>query len=159
MASPTPLPTNLKVLRGTAQPCRINDKEPKAPKSKVKMPTGLSQEEKKHWKSVAADLEAAGILTVLDVQALRLYCRTYTQWHKANEKLDEFGSVIKGSHGTPTLSPYFKVSRTCMDQMLALLREFGMTPSSRTRIRSETDKPEDDFEVWQKKRKMAREGV
>ena len=159
MAAPIPLPTNLKVLRGTAQPCRMNDREPKSPKGRIKMPSGLTKEEKKHWKAVAADLEAAGILTVLDVQALRLYCRVYHQWCQANEKLEAFGPVIKGSHGTPMLSPYFKVSRSCLEQMLALLREFGMTPSSRTRIRSERDEPDDDFEAWQKKRKMAREGV
>lgn len=159
MAAPIPLPTNLKALRGTLQPCRVNEREPKPPKGIVKMPKGLTREEKRHWKSVANDLESAGILTVLDVQALRLYCRVYTQWCDANSKLESFGSVIKGSHGTPMLSPYFKVSRTCMEQMLALLREFGMTPSSRTRIRTEKDEPDNDFEVWQKKRKMAREGV
>ena len=99
MPSPIPLPTNLKVLRGTAQPCRMNDKEPKPPKAKVKMPPGLTKEEKKHWKAIASDLEQSGILSVLDVQALRLYCRAYSRWHEANERLDEIGPVIQGATG------------------------------------------------------------
>lgn len=159
MPSPIPLPTNLKVLRGTAQPCRMNDREPKPPKDNVRMPPGLTREEKRHWKAIAQDLERCGILSVLDVQALRLYCRAYSRWHEANERLDEIGPVINGAQGTPVLSPYFKVSGKYFDQMLALLREFGMTPSSRSRIRAEGDKPDDDFEAWQKKRRMAREGV
>lgn len=158
MASPIPLPTNLKVLRGTAQPCRMNDREPKLPRRKVKMPPGLNAAEKKHWKGIAADLEEAGILTLLDTQALRLYCRAYTGWLDANQKIDQYGPVIKNTHG-PALSPYFRLSDKYFNQLLAILREFGMTPSSRSRIRAETDKPEDDFDAWQKKRRMAREGV
>ena len=159
MASPTPLPTNLKVIRGTAQPCRMNHKEPKPKKGKLKMPTGLNAEEKRHWRQVVRDLEEAGILTLIDVQALRMYCRIYTSWLDANKKLDEYGSIVKGTHGTPIISPYVKLSQKYFDQLLAILREFGMTPSSRSRIHAETDKPDDDFEAWQKKRRMAREGV
>ena len=159
MAATTPLPTNLKVLRGTAQPCRMNDKEPKPPKGKVKMPSGLTDKEKKHWQEVADNLEEAGILSLLDVQALRLYCRSYAGWIDANQRLDEYGTVIKSLHGQPILSPYFKVSQKYFDQLLSILREFGMTPSSRTRIQADNQAPEDDFDAWQKKRRMAREGV
>ena len=122
------------------------------------MPGGLSKDEQQHWQQVAGHLEEAGVLTVMDVQALKLYCRIYAKWHEANEKLDEYGPVIN-ARGYPTLSPYFKVSQKYLDQLLAILREFGMTPSSRTRIHAKTDKPEDDYEAWQKKRRMAREGV
>ena len=163
MASPRPLPTNLKVLRGTAQPCRMNDREPVPARRKVKMPTGLTASEKKHWRTVAGDLEKAGILTVLDTQALRLYCRSYTGWLDANAKIDEYGPIIKSMHG-PALSPYFRLSDKYFHQMLAILREFGMTPSSRSRIRSENEQSdEDDFEAWNRKqkekRRRAREGV
>lgn len=159
MASPIPLPTNLKVLRGTAQPCRMNNQEPRPTRDKVKMPSGLTRDEKKYWRQIAADLEAAGILTRLDVQGLRLYCRVYTGWLDANHKLDEYGPVIKAGNGSPVLSPYVRLSQKYFDQLLAILREFGMTPSSRSRIHASKDQPQDDYEAWQKKRRMAREGV
>lgn len=158
MATPHPLPTNLKVLRGTAQPCRMNDKEPK-PDTDVSMPGGLTKEEKQHWQQIAGHLQEAGVLTVMDVQALKLYCRIYAKWHESNEKLDEYGPVIKTKTGHPALSPYFKISQKYLDQLLTILREFGMTPSSRTKIHASSDKPDDDYEAWQKKRRMAREGV
>ncbi len=158
MAAPHPLPTNLKVLRGTAQPCRLNAKEPR-PDTNVSMPSGLSKDEQQHWQQVASHLQEAGVLTVMDVQALKLYCRIYAKWQESNEKLDEYGPVIKTKTGHPALSPYFKISQKYLDQLLVILREFGMTPSSRTRIHTNSDKPDDDYEAWQKKRRMAREGV
>ena len=156
-----PLPTNMKVLRGTAQPCRMNDGEVKVPKEAVTMPDGLSDDEKKHWDTVARDLEEVGILTKLDTQALKLYCTLYCTWASAYENLKKYGPVIKDKKGAPCLSPYFKVSMTAMDKMLAFLREFGMTPSSRTRVRVEQGITEggDEFETWMKKRKIAHEGV
>lgn len=159
MAAPHPLPTNLKVLRGTAQPCRLNDKEPKPPMADIVMPGGLTKEEQQHWQQIAGHLQEAGVLTVMDVQALKLYCRIYAKWHESNEKLDEYGPVIKTKAGHPALSPYFKISQKYLDQLLTILREFGMTPSSRTKIHASSDKPDDDYEAWQKKRRMAREGV
>ena len=159
MAATTPLPTNLKVLRGTAQPCRLNDKEPKPPPADISMPDGLSQKEQQHWQQVAGYLQEAGVLTVMDVQALKLYCRIYVKWQESIYKLDEYGPVIKTKAGNPSLSPYFKISQKYLDQLLAILREFGMTPSSRTKIHASSDKPDDDYEAWQKKRRMAREGV
>ena len=159
MAATTPLPTNLKVLRGTAQPCRLNDREPKPPPADISMPDGLSQAEQQHCQQVSDYLQEAGVLTVMDIQALKLYCRIYVKWQESIGKLDEYGPVIKTKAGNPVLSPYFKISQKYLDQLLAILREFGMTPSSRTRIHAKSDKPDDDYEAWQKKRRMAREGV
>ena len=123
------------------------------------MPDGMTQEEQYHWQQVADYLQEAGVLTVMDVQALKLYCRIYVKWQESISKLDEYGPVIKTKAGNPILSPYFKISQKYLDQLLAILREFGMTPSSRTKIHASSDKPDDDYEAWQKKRRMAREGV
>lgn len=166
------LPTNLKVIRGTAQPCRVNENEPKPEKVKHSLPPKtLSDAAKKHWRVISKELEACGVLTRVDKDALAVYCELYAQWLEASEMIKKKGIVIadpryadrkteKGkSMVVPVLSPYFKASMKLSEQMKQMLCEFGMTPSSRSRIHAETDKPDDDFEAWQKKRRMAREGV
>jgi phage terminase small subunit len=42
--------------------------------------------------------------------------------------------VIKAPSGYPIASPYLSIANTAMAQMTRLLVEFGMTPSSRSRV-------------------------
>ena len=163
-----PLPTNLKVIHGTARPHRVNDQEPKPEKVRRPLaPKSLSADARKHWKKIARDLEACGVLTLMDQDALALYCELYAQWVEAGDMIQKKGIVIADPRylaketpvTVPIQSPYFMASLKLAEQMKAMLCEFGMTPSSRSRIRADSDKPGDDYEAWQKKRRMAREGV
>lgn len=138
------LPTNLKVLKGTAQKSRLNPKEPKPKNDKIRMPEGLSDLAKKHFKKVSKELKEAGILTNIDVQALALYCEAYARWMDANEKINNFGSVIKAPSGYPVQSPYLSISNKAFEQMKAMLTEFGMTPSSRSKVTSNKANANDD---------------
>ena len=145
MAGRPPIPTNLKVIRGTAQPCRMNENEPRPEKvADVACPPGLSAKEKKCWNSLAGDLKKAGILTTIDLNALMTYCKLWVIWQ--NQMSQEDVEI------TPNVDRVFK-------QLLSLWREFGMTPASRSRIRAENAEPEDDFDAWQKKRRIAKEGI
>ncbi len=160
MASITPLPTNLKVIRGTARPCRLNEKEPKPDKlEKIKPPSLLSKEEKKCWREVVTELQKCGIATTVDKSALVAYCKCWVAWKGELSIIDEEGTVVRGCLGNDVVSPHVRIANENFKQLLSLWREFGMTPSSRSRIHDDTDKPDDDFEAWQKKRRMAREGV
>lgn len=167
-----PLPTNLKVVRGTAKPHRLDNQEPKPEKlSNPEPPATLSADARKHWQTVTGILEHSGVLTAMDQDALAMYCELYSQWVEANRMIQSKGMVLAdpryvgkttpdGQRMTvPMVSPYFKTSMKLAEQMKHLLCEFGMTPSSRTKIHASSDKPDDDYEAWQKKRRMAREGV
>jgi P27 family predicted phage terminase small subunit len=70
----------------------------------------------------------------LDRAALAAYCQAYGRWVEAEEKVREFGAVIKAPSGFPIQSPYLGIANTAMRQMRDFLTEFGMTPASRTRI-------------------------
>ena len=176
MTGRKPLPTNLKVIRGTARPCRLEEKEPKA--STVKRPAApknLSDNARKHWQKITKDLACCGVLTRMDQDALAIYCELYARWVEAGDMIQKKGMVIAdlryagkttkdGQRITvPVLSPYFRASLKLADQMKQMLTEFGMTPSSRTRIKADKDQPDDDFETWNQKqkdkRRIAREGV
>ena len=164
MPSPRPLPTNLKVVRGTAKPCRLNDKEPSPKKLKtIRPPDSLTAAEKKCWRRTVTDLQAAGIITVIDTVALAAYCRAWVGYQSESEMVEEEGSVVTGGMGGPVVSPHFKASSEYFKRLLQLWREFGMTPSSRTRIRAEKEEDDDDYNTWcqkqKEKRRIAREGV
>lgn len=166
------LPTNLKVIRGTAQPCRMNDKEPKPEKARrPPPPKTLSDSAKKHWRIISKELEACGVLTLVDKDALGIYCELYAQWVQASDMIQKKGIVIADPRYAdkktkadkpivvPVLSPYFKASLKLAEQMKQMLCEFGMTPASRTRIQSDKEASEDNFDTWQKRNRQSKEGV
>lgn len=144
MAGAKPKPTALKLLQGTAQPCRMNKNEPKPKSDAVKMPVGLSVEAKKCWKQVSKHLKDAGVLTNLDIHALSLYCEAFARWNDANNKLKKYGTVIKAPSGFPVQSPYLAIANKAFDQMRVMLVEFGMTPSSRTKVSVAESSPSSD---------------
>lgn len=81
-------------------------------------------------------LEPLGLLSELDRAALAVYCEAWGRWVEAEEALRKFGVIIKGPGGLPTPNPYLRVANHAMDQLRGLLAEFGLSPSSRTRLRA-----------------------
>jgi len=92
---------------------------------------GVAREE---WKRISKRLHRQKLLTENDGSALAAYCIAYERWADAEEKLRKFGTVIKSPRNFLVQSPYLSISNRAMEQMLRVLTEFGMTPSSRSRI-------------------------
>ena len=134
MSGRKPIPTNLKIVKGTAQPCRILKDEAKPKADAVRMPAGLSDDAKKQWKLVAKQLTAAGLLTNLDTFALAMYCEVFGRWSYANDQIKENGPIVTAPSGYPVQSPFLQIANKSFDQMTKMLVEFGMTPSSRSRV-------------------------
>ena len=148
MAGRKPIPTNLKLLKGTAQPCRIKKDEPKPKADDIRMPESLSDNAKKHWEIVCKQLQDADIITNLDAHALAMYCEAYSRWTMANEQIAKYGVIIKTPNGFPAQSPYLQIANKAFDQMKLMLVEFGMTPSSRSRIGTVTKSENDPLEDY-----------
>ncbi len=139
-----PLPTKLKVVRGTLRKGRINAQEPALPAEIPRCPAHLGDEAKREWKRVSRDLAACGLLTRIDRAALALYCEAWGRWVQAEEALRRYGVMIKAPSGFPMQSPYLAVANRAMEQIRALLSEFGMSPSSRTRVHATPAVDDDD---------------
>lgn len=130
-----PTPTALKLVRGNPGKRPINDAEPAPPVTDdLTCPEWLSAPAQEHWPAMAEQLRAAGLLTNIDHAALGLYCEAFARWKDANEKVVKLGAVVKSAHGYPIPSPYLQVANQAYAQMTRLLSEFGMTPSSRSRV-------------------------
>ncbi len=143
-----PLPTALKIFKNTARKDQLNEFEPTPDSDQIKPPENLSDDARKHWDHVVEQLVLAGIMTNLDNQALALYCEAYARWSTANAKIAKHGMVIKAPSGYPVQSPYLSISNKAFEQMKAMLSEFGMTPSSRSRIKAEPKKIINEFDQF-----------
>ena len=132
-----PLPTHLKVLKGTDQPCRINPEEPKPAADKVEKPGGMTPEAAAHWDDMAPLMQEAGLLTNVDVPAFATYCEAWAEWRRATNDLNRVGALVRTPNGYPILNPLHSVVKNAFERQHKLLAEFGMTPSSRTRVKGQ----------------------
>lgn len=129
-----PTPTALKVVRGNPGRRPLNQDEPK-PRVRVPAPPRhLSDEAKREWRRVGRQLADAGLVTALDRAALAGYCQAWGRWVEAEELLKRHGMLVKSPNGYPMMSPYLNVANRAMEQLRLLLTEFGMSPSSRSRV-------------------------
>jgi P27 family predicted phage terminase small subunit len=129
-----PQPTKLKEVKGNPGKRPLPKDEPKVSVEAPEAPEHLSDEAAEHWDVVVRHLYEAGVMTALDADALAMYCEAYARWVDANAKIRKHGPVVKTPNGFPAQSPYLQVANKAFEQMRSILTEFGMTPSSRTRI-------------------------
>lgn len=144
-----PVPTALKIVRGNPGKRPLNENEP-TPKSDADMPDWLSKEAAKHWPVVAAQLRDAKLLSAVDGAALALYCEAFARWRHASDQVSKYGPVVKAPSGYPVQSPYLSIANKAHEQMCKLLIEFGMTPSSRSRVSKVEDKDDDPYAAFVK---------
>jgi P27 family predicted phage terminase small subunit len=97
-------------------------------------PPHLQGEARKEWSRVGRKLLAYGLVTDVDRSALAIYCQAWSRWVEAEQQLAKYGTVIKSPNGYPMQSPYLAIANKAMDQMAKILVEFGMSPSSRSRV-------------------------
>lgn len=102
-------------------------------------PAHLSDAAAAEWDVVAPQLLEAGLLSTIDRTALAAYCQAYGRWVEAEVALKTHGTLVKSPSGFPMVSPYLTVANKAMEQMTKMLIEFGMSPSSRSRVT--VDKP------------------
>jgi P27 family predicted phage terminase small subunit len=131
-----PKPTLLKVLDGNPGKRPLNDREPQAPEGMPERPEWLDAEAQAEWGRVTAELEAMGLLSVVDRAALAAYCTAWSRWVEAEAMVKKFGTIVKSPEkGFPMKSPYLTIADQALETMRKLMVEFGLTPSSRSRIR------------------------
>lgn len=141
-----PKPTVLKLIQGNPGKRAINRREPQPRAGIPPCPKHLSRPARVEWKRVAEQLAEIGLLTQIDRAALAAYCQAWGRWVESEEKLAQAGTIIKSPNGYPMPSPYLTVANKAMRQMHSLLNEFGMTPSSRSRLKAGMPQEADPFD-------------
>jgi P27 family predicted phage terminase small subunit len=152
---PRAQPTELRIARGNPGKRAINKDEPK-PKSELpKCPVHLKGKAKEAWETFATQLTECHIAGDLDAVALELLCTSYALFIEASQLVVELGPVWmeKGTSKIPKIvySPHWAVKNREWKNILSMLREFGMTPSSRSGVtKTSAGKPTGKFASFTK---------
>lgn len=121
-----PKPTALKILDGDRED-RINRDEPVLPPASEEMPNTLATDEARQcWAELSPLLAKAGLLSEGDRHALSLLCEAYS------------------------LTRADPLDYKARDLYRRMLIEFGLTPSSRSRIKATVEKPKDQLDEFMK---------
>lgn len=144
-----PTPTHLKVVAGNPGRRPLNDAEPVAQKSRPSCPSHASDKARETWGYVCSILDQMGLLSDVDALAIEMLCEAYADYLAAVQALKEFGSdyyqTVNQSGGVMHRAhPAVAVKQDADRRIRGWLAEFGMTPSSRSRVRAEGDGDDED---------------
>ena len=99
---------------------------------------GLAAEK---FRELASMLTKSRVLTVSDVEQLAQYCTVWQRWREAEAKLVELGPVLTTSGGNLVQNPWLWTANKALDQMHKIGTDFGLSPASRTRVKTAGPNP------------------
>ena len=100
------------------------------------VPNGWTTKRRRNGRGSHRNLREMGLLSRADRPALAAYCTAWSRWVEAEAHVKKYGTIVKSPEkGFPMKSPYLCVADQAMETMRKLMVEFGLTPSSRSRIR------------------------
>ena len=103
---------------------------PKQPKNFPKMPKAV-------WEELAPQLLNAGLLTNVDGIAFALLCRDIADMEKVDAKLNKIDDWIDTTpNDYKVQSVWLNIRNRLHDDILRLCKEFGMTPASRSTLKT-----------------------
>lgn len=140
-------PTQLKKLAGNPGKRALPRDEPTPTVRLPSPPRHLSGRARYEWRRLGAQLEQLGLMTTVDLRALELLCVSYDQMRTCQEKVDELGMVVYTPQGYPMTNPWFTNMAKLQAEVAKMLREFGLTPASRSRVQAVKPEAEEDDPV------------
>jgi len=135
---PKPTPTALRIAQGTFRRDRHGhpDSQPDFPLVASTDPPGtLGAAGRERWSAVVPSLVATGVLTVGDVAALELYCRSFDEVARLDALLADAGEFIATKTGFVAPHPAVNQRFKWLDLQRRLASEFALTPASRTTVK------------------------
>lgn len=140
---PPPTPTAILRQRGSH---RANErpKEPTLVPGRPQCPQWLRGDARRAWKKLIPMLEAMGVLSRSDGNAIARYCDLLAQWREVRVWCDQNGTSYPIRKLNPEtgelyvvgfkLFPQVRLANEYATLLLRLEREFGLTPSARARL-------------------------
>lgn len=146
-----PIPTQIKIAKGTLRKDRQRPDEPQAARGVPPMPERLEVDPTAvaKWHELASILHDLGVLTVADGEALATLCEIHSSEQACLLQLRATGPTIHTDLGGVKPNPAGSLYRSLAALKGTLLSEFGLTPSSRTKVgASKAEQPKDDLEAF-----------
>jgi len=147
---PAPKPTALKLVGGNPGGRPLNTREPIPPPGEPDLPVFTDERARLVWQQLVPRLARIGLARSIDGHALERYCVLLVRWRDAAAFVDKnqptYPVRAEGKDGRPGRIilvrefPQAAAERKLNQQLLALEREFGLTPAARSRINVETER-------------------
>lgn len=144
-----PQPTALKIVKGNPGKRPLNKVEPKPQRGVPPCPdwfvTGGHSREM--WERLAPDLDSMGVLTLTDSSALEMLCRAYAEF-RAAEALVAAEGLTFNSGDMIKRNPAVAIRTDAWRKVMHGLAEFGLTPSSRSKVQMLPKSSENPFQEF-----------
>ena len=148
------IPRELKELHGSLNATR--DKELPIKGTIViglEAPSDLNEWGQRYWLDIMEEYQRLGIITKVDVGALHSVCYWFGLMNEAADIVSAKGLEVEVEKVTPKgesytvteTNPMIAVADKAFKNYIAMCREFGLTPASRTRISAPDQKEGDKF--------------
>src|SRR5512138_472531 len=129
-----PKPTAKKKLEGNPGKRKLNRREPKPRMSADIAPAQIDQHAAAFLKTYLPQLQAMGIFTDADQAALEMMSVHYALAWRAAEVVEQQGLLRIDAWGQAHKHPLLQVVRENSTAFRLYAAEFGLTPSSRSRL-------------------------
>jgi P27 family predicted phage terminase small subunit len=129
----------LKILKGNPGRRPLNPSEPKPRVAAPECPDHLNAIARKQWEKLVPVLLGMRVLTEADEIALGNLCQAYSTLIEAQRQMAKTGILYKTKSGHVQQSPLLGIVNAQVHIVNGLLREFGLTPSARSRVTVEPE--------------------
>lgn len=159
MAGRKPKPDHLKLLTGTAQPCRMNPSAPEGSKARPVAPDWLSERAAEIFEGLADILEEMGLASGSDVAMLAVLASRIEEIEICTAVIEDAGRVyvskeeqtVAGDGSIVTrrmvrARPEVSMRNEALRHTQSLLSEFGLSPAARSRVSAAAKAEEDEFD-------------
>jgi P27 family predicted phage terminase small subunit len=155
MARPK-IPTKIKELKGTLQPCRQTSNEMQVAEvvELPQAPNYFDDFAQKEWDVTTSELARIKMLHIVDLSILSAYCFEIGTYHRImNEMGGKFTERTYDKDGklrASKIAPLYKVAQTALQNAIKIATQFGFTPSSRASLSMPEQEKEktDDFNFF-----------
>jgi P27 family predicted phage terminase small subunit len=147
-----PTPTALKLLRGNPSKTRINREEPTPAALSTACPVELSDPEAlTEWARTIVPAVRWGHITAADRVFAIAHCELWATWRSQLADAAKHAHVVTaGQHKYPIPNPARGMANKTLLLLAKIDAELGLSPSSRSRVRTDGLAAQDDFTAFEK---------
>lgn len=148
---PKPKPTALRLLEGNPGHKPINESEPKPERAAwLEAPEWLGDHGRAKWFALVPHLGAVGLFTVLDADALAMYCEAWDEFFAARAEIEASGIVACAGSGAEYQHPAVGIKNKAIQRIRQFAQDFGMTPAARQGLNAAPGGQQDDLDAYKR---------
>jgi P27 family predicted phage terminase small subunit len=140
------IPAAIKRARG--EPEHHIHPEPQYKLGLPQAPAWLDERARGYWQEMGTMLQSQGVVSVVDTAAFCVLCDLWSEYRMAREALAKSGAVTPGQAGVPRVAAEYMVLSKARQDFVRVLRDFGMTPASRSSVGKSEKTAADPFEEY-----------